>query len=592
MGPSYFCASTTGRVILTHFDGSWHGHEGPRTMQRNRSFETFAHHLPMAQPHLDEWVQPQFWPHDRFQNTAGADKWSWRIESLHQPTRCGLTFPFCQNFLTACWIFVAGLSSVLSSSGTSQPSQVSCLLQELCDPWMQTNLSTRTIHWVFSRCSCRSCMILPRAIALPIFPVKSATSWHSTPCDNMIPASLLSRKHLHFILQPAAPWWQHQMDLKLASWAWRGIQKQAQGLVEELKVGWSFSGDFEWCLAKNRGVWRRTREKEHVNVSLPGGDSGSPGRASWTSETGSATMLWVPQNILPARAGLTHCPCVLWQCISPWRSVGLLCYSSSSCFALLPFLLLLWVPPLVQRIGPSYGFCKTLCPLHISRLWFRDSIPRYPTFDPNGLYRWPHRIWSQCSWCCLIFFEVGIFLMIQKMRRSWNTAVVIATGTASLRKWIITDSCCSWCEFSTPMPYKKDHCHMLSMHTRMPDNMAWTLPVQKKLCLVSHEWTHMKTMGFGTPWWNTLWCLLSSSSALPFALLPRLRGCLFRSQITKTKQHNQTAAETIQAKSIRKNKGKTATQKHLECENYCMIWTACSCIIHLQLMTQFFMRLP
>ena len=216
---------------------------------------------------------------------------------------------------------------------------------------------------------------------------------------------------------------------------------------------------------------------------------------------------------------------------------------------------------------------------------------------PNGLYRRPQRLWSQCSWCCLILFEVGIFLMIQKMRRSWNTSVVITKGTASLRKWIITDSCCSSCEFSTPMPYKKDHCHMLSMHTRMPDNMEWTLPVQKKLCLVSHEWTHMKTMGFrnsvvAVNCQNTLWCLLSSSSALPFALLPRLRGCLAFSDYQKNNT-NQTAAETIQAKSSRKKGGgKTTTQKHLECDNYCMIWTACSCIIHLQMMTQFFMRLP
>ena len=220
---------------------------------------------------------------------------------------------------------------------------------------------------------------------------------------------------------------------------------------------------------------------------------------------------------------------------------------------------------------------------------------------PNALYRRPQRIWSQCSWCCLILFEVGILLMIQKMRRSWNTSVVITKGTASLRKWIITDlvtdSCCSSCEFSTSMPYKKDHCHMLSMHTRMPDNMAWTLPVQKKLCLVSHEWTHMKTnMGFRTLWWRstarTPCGACSAAAALSLLRCFLVFEGVLRSQITKKKQHNQTAAETIQAKSSRKKRGKTTTQKHLECDNYGMIWTACSCIIHLQMMTQFFMRLP
>lgn len=116
------------------------------------------------------------------------------------------------------------------------------------------------------------------------------------------------------------------------------------------------------------------------------------------------------------------------------------------------------------------------------------------------------------------------------------------------------------------MPYKKDHCHMLSMHTRMPDNMAWTLPVKKKVCLVTHEWTHMKTMGFRTPWWRstarTPCGACSAAAALSllrcflvfegvFCVLSVF--CVLR---LPKKQHNQTAAETIQAKSSRKNKGK------------------------------------
>ena len=157
------------------------------------------------------------------------------------------------------------------------------------------------------------------------------------------------------------------MDLKLASWAWRELQKQAYGLVEELKVGWSFSGDFGW--------WQRTREKEHVNVSLPSGFG-----QSWQGLMDKWNRVrWVPPNILP---GLAHCPLRVMAVHLSLQVGGasllllllLFCPSSFSSFT--------WVALLVHRVGPSYGFGKTLS-LRISLLWFRDSIQRYPTFDPK-----------------------------------------------------------------------------------------------------------------------------------------------------------------------------------------------------------------
>ena len=141
MGPGYFCASTIGTVILTHFDGSWHGREGPRTMQRNGSFETFAHHLPMDQRHLDEWVQPQFWP----------QRWISKSQPVLITDLEGLKV--CINQPVVDWHFPSVKTFSLPVESLWQASPVSCLLQELRDPWMQTNRSTRTIHWVFSWCS-------------------------------------------------------------------------------------------------------------------------------------------------------------------------------------------------------------------------------------------------------------------------------------------------------------------------------------------------------------------------------------------------------------------------------------------------------
>ena len=90
-----------------------------------------------------------------------------------------------------------------------------------------------------------------------------------------------------------------------------------------------------------------------------------------------------------------------------------------------------------------------------------------------------------------------------------------------------------------PLPYKIEHCHLLSTHTRMPDNMAcqtlwrrgkdrWQVevPVEQEAVVPIRIIGNEDCVG-GRLQRGLLSSSSSSSSAFPFALLPRLlRGFL------------------------------------------------------------------
>ena len=170
------------------------------------------------------------------------------------------------------------------------------------------------------------------------------------------------------------------------------------------------------------GVWQRTREKEHVNVTLPSGDSGSPGRADkWNRVSNRAVSSakhltrqgWV-DTLPPACHGSAS---LLW---GRWG------FFATPPPLVLPFFLFFFYfgSPTIG-LAPHIILAKLCAPCAFLCSDFVIRSKGTQRLIPNGLYRRPHRIWSQCSWRCLILFEVGIFLMIQKMRRSWNTSKLI-----------------------------------------------------------------------------------------------------------------------------------------------------------------------